>query len=91
MSKYYGAVIADVHVGASNLEKLHNEFSEVFIKELEEMKKLDYLIIDGDFFDKKFFINDPEAQEAYIMLKEILLLCKKKNAVVRIEIGRAHV
>lgn len=87
MSKYYGAVIADVHVGASNLEKLHNEFSEVFIKELEEMKKLDYLIIDGDFFDKKFFINDPEAQEAYIMLKEILLLCKKKNAVVRIVYG----
>ena len=71
MSKYKGIVLADVHVGAFNLEKLHNEFLNILIYNINHMDKLDFLIIAGDFFDHKFYLNDKEATMAYIMLKEL--------------------
>ena len=87
MPKYRGLVISDIHVGAMNLEKLHNEYLELFIKKISSMKKLDFLIIAGDFFDHKFYLNDKEATVAYIMLKELVLACKEKNTKIRIVYG----
>lgn len=85
--KYTGIVISDIHVGAMNLEKLHTEYLDLFIKSIQEMKKLDFLIVAGDFFDHKFYLNDKEATMAYIMLKELINVCKEKNAVVRFVYG----
>ena len=87
MAKYTGIVISDIHVGALNLEKLHNEYLELLIKRIYSMKKLDFLIIAGDFFDHKFYLNDKEATTAYVMLKELVLACKEKEAVIRIVYG----
>ena len=87
MAKYTGIVISDIHVGALNLEKLHNEYLELLIKRIYSMKKLDFLIIAGDFFDHKFYLNDKEATTAYVMLKESVLACKAKEAVIRIVYG----
>ena len=53
--KYKGLVISDIHVGAMNLEKLHKEYLEMFIDYIHKMKQLDFLIVDGDFFHKKFY------------------------------------
>lgn len=87
MAKYTGMVISDIHVGAMNLEKLHNEYLEMFIKKIYSMDKLDFLIIAGDTFDHKFYLNDKEATVAYVMLKELVLACKEKEAVIRIVYG----
>ena len=87
MAKYIGMVISDIHVGAMDLEKLHNEYLEMFIKKIYSMDKLDFLIIDGDTFDHKFYLNDKEATVAYVMLKELVLACKEKGAVIRIVYG----
>ena len=87
MSKYNGIVIADIHVGAFNLDKLHNEYLNILIHNIEKMESLDFLVIAGDFFDHKFYLNDKETTMAYIMLKELILACKEKNAVVRIVYG----
>lgn len=87
MPKYKGLVISDIHVGAMNLDKLHNEYLEMFIKKIHNMKKLDFLILAGDFFDHKFYLNDKEATIAYVMLKELVLACKEKNAIIRIVYG----
>lgn len=87
MPKYKGLVISDIHVGAMNLDKLHKEYLELFIKKIINMKKLDFLVIAGDFFDHKFYLNDKEATMAYIMLKELVLACKEKNAIIRIVYG----
>ena len=87
MPKYKGLVISDIHVGASNLEKLHDEYKELFIEKIYRMDKLDFLIIAGDFFDHKFYLNDKEATMAYVMLKELVLACKEKNALIRIVYG----
>ena len=87
MAKYTGIVISDIHVGANDLEKLRNEFTEMLIKKIYSMKKLDFLIINGDFFDHKFYLNDKEATVAYLMLKELIKACKEKDAVIRIVYG----
>lgn len=87
MPKYRGLVISDIHVGAMNLDKLHNEYLEIFIKKINNMKTLNFLIIAGDFFDHKFYLNDKEATIAYVMLKELVLACKEKNAIIRIVYG----
>lgn len=87
MSKYKGLVISDIHVGAMNVNKLHNEYLKIFIDKINNMDRLDFLIICGDFFDHKFYLNDNEASMAYIMLKELIYACKEKNTVIRIVYG----
>lgn len=84
---YKGIVISDIHVGAMNIEKLHTEYKEVFLSYLKNLKRLDFLIVCGDFFDHKFFLNDKETTMAYRMLKELLLICKEKNTAVRFIYG----
>lgn len=87
MPKYNGLVIADIHVGASDLNKLHQEYVELFIDKIKTMKKLDFVVVAGDFFDHKFYLNDKEATMAYIMLKELVNACKEKDAVLRFVYG----
>lgn len=85
--KYKGLVISDIHVGAMNLEKLYNEYLEMFIKYIKSMKKLDFVIICGDFFHRKFYLYDHESVMAYIMLKDLVNVCKEKDAIIRIVYG----
>ena len=85
--KYNGVVISDVHVGVMDIMILYKEYKEIFLKNIKEMKKLDFLIITGDFFDHKYYLNDKESIMAYAMLKELIEICKEKDAVVRIVYG----
>ena len=87
MPKYNGMVLADIHVGAFNLEKLHEEYLEMVIHHIKEMKSLDFLIVAGDFFDHKFYLNDKGSTVAYAMLQELLLACKEKETAVRFVYG----
>lgn len=87
MGKYKGLVISDIHVGAMDLDKLHNEYLELFIHKIYTMKKLDFVIVTGDFFDHKFYLNDKESSMAYIMLRELVLACKEKDAIIRLVYG----
>ena len=75
--KYNGIVIADLHVGVMDLNKFHEEFNGILISEIQKMKKLDFLIIAGDYFDHKFYLNDRESTMAYYMLNELIDACKK--------------
>lgn len=87
MPKYKGIVISDIHVGANDLSKLRQEYSEVFIRYIKEMKQLDFLIVDGDFFDHKFYLGDKESIVAHAMIKELIEVCEEKNTVIRIVYG----
>ena len=87
MPKYIGAVISDIHVGAFNVDRLHEELKVLFLDRLYDIPKLDFLVVCGDFFDHKFFLNDKEASVGYIILKEIVELCKEKNTVLRFVYG----
>ena len=87
MPKYIGAVISDIHVGSFNVDRLHEELKVLFLDRLYDIPKLDFLVVCGDFFDHKFFLNDKEASVGYIILKEIVELCKEKNTVLRFVYG----
>lgn len=85
--KYKGVVIADVHCGALNAEKLNQEFSSIFLSYIERMEKLDFIIVCGDFFHRKLFLNDIHSSLAYRFLSEILRISKEKGTAVRFVYG----
>ena len=85
--KYKGLVISDIHVGAMPLDIIRREYNEIFINKINNMKKLDFVIVAGDFFDHKFYLNDKESIVAYSMLNDLVEACKEKNAALRFVYG----
>lgn len=85
--KYNGLVISDIHVGASDLHKLNEELNELFIDKINTMKDLDFVIVCGDFFDHKFYLNSNEATMAYLILRNIIYACKNRNIKLRFVYG----
>ena len=86
---YKGLVISDIHVGATkpNNAKLRSEFLELFISYIIDMERLDFLVVTGDFFDHRFYLDSDEARTAYLMLKDMVTVCKKKGTVIRLVYG----
>ncbi len=85
--KYVGLVISDVHVGAFDINKLNDEYQKIFIDYIRNLDKLDFLIIDGDFFHHKFYLNDKEAVMAYHMFQSLFDVCKPLKTKIRIVYG----
>lgn len=85
--KYNGLIISDIHVGAFDLDKLQEEFKYMVIDRIKDMKKLDYLIITGDFFDSKFYLGSKQAVVAHSMLDTLIQVCKEKGTIIRIVYG----
>lgn len=86
-NKYIGVTISDIHCGALNAERLNNEFTNIFLRHIENMKQLDYIIVCGDFFHRKLFLNDTHSTLAYKFLSEIMRISKEKDSVVRFVYG----
>lgn len=87
MSKYTGIVLADIHVGAMNLEKLFDEYKRLVIDKINEMESLDFVIICGDFFDHKFYLQDNNSIYSYKMLNMLIDVCRQKHTKIRIVYG----
>ena len=85
--KYRGYVISDIHVGAMDLNTLYNEYTELFINRIKKDNKLDFVIVCGDFFDHKFYLNDNSAKMSYKMLKDLIEVCKDKDIPLRFVYG----
>jgi len=85
--KYRGYVISDIHVGAMDLNTLYNEYTELFINRIKKDSKLDFVIVCGDFFDHKFYLNDNSAKMSYKMLKDLIEVCKDKDIPLRFIYG----
>lgn len=85
--KYRGYVISDIHVGAMDLNTLYNEYTELFINRIRKDSKLDFVIVCGDFFDHKFYLNDNSAKMSYKMLKDLIEVCKDKDIPLRFVYG----
>lgn len=81
MGSYKGFVISDIHVGAMPVEKLYHEIQEVFISQLKKYKHIDFIIIDGDFFDHKLFLNDKESAYAYTIISDIINACSEDTKI----------
>lgn len=79
--KYIGYVISDIHIGVKNIETLYNEFQKIFIERIKKEKHIDYIIICGDYFDHKLFLNDKESAYAYTMINDIINICSSDTKI----------
>lgn len=87
--KYRGLVIADIHIGAVKpIERAYDEIKKCFFKYIETNgEDLDFIIVCGDFFNNKRYLNDDVSKMAYKILYELLSLCKKFSLKIRFLYG----
>lgn len=80
MSKYKGYIISDLHIGIKNTKKLYEEYKNIFINNIKNEKK-DFIIICGDYFDHKLFLNDEFTSYAYTMMVDLINACDKSTKI----------
>lgn len=84
--KYKGVVIADVHHGVMDAKKLENEL-DIFLKYINDMNKLDFIIICGDYFDRKLYLNDKSSESSIRVMDKLVKIAKIKKASIRVVFG----
>lgn len=80
--KYKGVMIADIHFGALPVERLYNEL-EIFLDFIEK-KSLDFIVILGDWFDKKINLNSKDAKYSTVFFERICQICVENSIKLRI-------
>lgn len=81
---YAGAITADIHWGAMDAKIMFNELVEGFLKDIQNLAVLDYVIIAGDYFDSKLSMNSQAAKYGIRFLQLLVKVCIEKNAKLRI-------
>lgn len=84
---YNGLVISDIHFGATDPKQLKYELSEGFLKYIDNMKQLDFIIITGDYFDHKLYLNDTVSDYAVAFMGVLIRISKERNCPIRIVYG----
>ena len=82
-----GVSISDVHWGAMKPEKLNEELEEFFISTIENMPKLDYIIFNGDFYDKKLSLNEISTKYSLKFMDKVVKIATSKKASIRVVRG----
>ena len=89
--KYNGIVIADEHFGVINPKRLYDEHMQSFIYYLSNMKKIDFIVICGDYFDNKMYANDGSIKYASVIMEKIVDISINHKCPIRIIYGtRSH-
>ena len=78
--KYTGYVISDIHIGSKNIENLYEEYKKIFIENLKK-DNVDFVIICGDYFDHKLFLNEKDSAYAYAMMVDIIEATTKDTKI----------
>lgn len=77
-----GVAISDIHFGALDPQKQFNILKEQFINVIEQYPVIDYILICGDLYDKKFFANSPAITYASYFIDEVIRVAKEKGSTV---------
>lgn len=85
--KYNGILLADVHWGVMPDEQLRFEMNEIFINYISNLERLDFIVILGDWFDHKVYLNTSSADSAFYYMDKILTIASSKRAKVRVVYG----
>ncbi|HAG04748.1 MAG TPA: hypothetical protein DCG28_04830, partial [Lachnospiraceae bacterium] len=65
--------------------------NETFINYINKLKKIDFIIIAGDYFDHKLYLNDKSSEIALLFMDKLIDIIKKHNCPLRIIYGtEAH-
>jgi hypothetical protein len=79
----HGIQTGDLHWGHNCPEALYAELKKGLYKTIKDDKRIDYVVIDGDYFHKKLSSNDRPYQLAIKFFYELLTLCQKRNIKLR--------
>lgn len=85
--KYTLAMIADIHLGVMNSERQKQELESCFFHDLDKMDELDAIIILGDLYDKKIYLNDRTTSVAIWFYNRIIDIARRKHSKIRIIYG----
>lgn len=85
--KYNGIIISDIHFGVIDSSELKNQLLNVFIYYIENLKKLDFIIITGDYFDHKIYLNDKTSDYAFSFMNLLVTIAKRFNCPIRCVYG----
>ena len=80
---YMGASISDIHFGAKDPVKLYNELKNSFLNYIKDLPVLDFVMITGDYYDKRISMDSEAARYSILFLSNLLQLSKEKGFVVR--------
>ena len=91
MSKYNIACIADLHFRAFSPKDLYFELQEGFIKKLDDMDKLDLIVILGDLYNAETGLNNIDTVYSFKFGNDIKRIALEKNTKIRLIKGtRSH-
>lgn len=85
--KYNGIIISDIHFGVIDPIIMRKELLETFIYYLDNMKKIDFIVITGDYFDHKLYVNEKTTDCALAFMDRLVMISKKHNCPLRIVYG----
>lgn len=89
MSIIKGVSIGDLHFGIRDSARLYKELK--IFKDFIIENDIQLVVFNGDYFDKKLSIGDPESFYAFYFFKEIVDIVKSKNIILRMIQGtRSH-
>lgn len=81
------AMIADVHLGVIPVDRQKQELEAIFFKDLERIKSLDLIVVLGDVYDKKIYLNDETTSAAIWFYQRLVQIARQKQAKVRLLYG----
>ena len=80
--KYKGVLIADIHFGALPVDNLYNEL-QMFLEYIEK-KSIDFIVILGDWFDRKLNMNSKDAKYSTLFFERICQIAIDNDIKIRI-------
>lgn len=84
---YRVAMIADIHLGVISVNRQKQELETIFFQDLEKLKSLDLIVVLGDVYDKKIYLNDEVTSVAIWFYQRLIQIARQKNAKVRLMYG----
>lgn len=78
-------ILTDLHIGLPNVtERLVTNLISFFVSNAKVLSKVDYIVIDGDLFDRMLATNSIQYKQAIMFLTHLVNFCKRNGIALRI-------
>lgn len=85
-----GVVINDIHFGVPDSARIYQELKQ-FKDFINNNKNLQFVVIAGDYFDRKLSVGDISTYYAISFFHELIEICKERKLILRVIQGtRSH-
>jgi DNA repair exonuclease SbcCD nuclease subunit len=83
--KVTGILLSDIHFGAGDPKRLYKELKDgVYKKAVQLKKKLKFIGILGDYFDRKLALNSDASRYALQFMHELIVFCEENEIKLRV-------